>query len=409
MSTETLNFVVVGHVDHGKSTLIGRLLYDTNSVAEEKMDEIRKVCGDQGDDMEFAFLLDHLEEERTQHITIDTAQVFFKTFKREYVIIDAPGHKEFLKNMITGASQADAAVLLVDAEQGIRDQTYRHAHMLGMLGISQLVVIINKMDLVNYDRERFEKLSGEITELLGKFGRTVLAVIPASASQGENVAVKSDKMDWYDGPTILESLDQLAAPAKEEERPLRFPVQDTYELNGRRFLLGRIVSGSAKVGEKIVFQPSGVKTTIKAIEIFNETRETAGPGESIAIELAGDELPGRGEIGCPPGASPVMKNELTATVFWMNPNPLKTGEHIEIRLATQEVPCRVAAIRDVVDVASLADEKAVAEELHEAHIASVDLQTERPLCIDPYEFIPEFGRCVFSIDGSIVGGGIFKE
>jgi len=409
VSRETLSFVVVGHVDHGKSTLIGRLLYDTNSVAEEKMDEIRRVCGDAGDEVEFAFLLDHLEEERTQRITIDTAQVFFKTFKRDYVIIDAPGHREFLKNMITGASQAEAALLLVDAAEGVRDQTYRHAHMLSLLGISQIVVVVNKMDLVEFARERYDALAGEAAELLARAGSRFVAAIPVSARLGENVAMRSEKMPWYEGPTILEALDRLSAAAPDEELPLRFPVQDIFDLDGRLFVLGRIISGTLDVGQEICFQPSGIRARVEAVKLYRETRRSACAGESIAVALSGDELPVRGDIGCIADRPPAARTELTATVFWMDPTPLKTDSTLEIRLATQELSCKVARIADVVDAASLADVRQQADELPEAHIGSVTVKTERALCVDPYEFIPETGRCVLSVDGRIAGGGIIKE
>ncbi|MFH1385226.1 MAG: GTP-binding protein, partial [Candidatus Omnitrophota bacterium] len=200
---ETLKFVIVGHVDHGKSTLIGRLLYDTNALSPEKIEEIRKTSADLGRETEFAYLLDHLEEERQQGITIDTTQVFFSTDKRRYVIIDAPGHVEFVKNMITGASQAEAAFLIVDVQQGVQEQTKRHAYILSLLGIKQVIVIINKLDLVDNDQKVFDAIQKQVRGFLNTLNIEALHYVPISAINGDNVAKRSDDIGWYDGPTVL--------------------------------------------------------------------------------------------------------------------------------------------------------------------------------------------------------------
>ena len=202
-----MKIVIVGHVDHGKSTLIGRLFFDTGCLPEEKIEEVRKTCEALGRDMEFAFVMDHLEEERSQGVTIDTAQTFFNTDKRSYVIIDAPGHKEFIKNMITGASQAESAILIVDAEEGVREQTKRHAYILSLLGLDQVIVVINKMDLVNYKEETFNKLKDDVTAFLSSIKIKPSFVIPISAKEGDLVAKKLGRMEWYKGPTVLQALD----------------------------------------------------------------------------------------------------------------------------------------------------------------------------------------------------------
>ena len=206
---DVLSFVIVGHVDHGKSTLIGRLLFDTDSLPPDKIEEIKKASAGQGRRTEFAYLLDHLEEERKQGITIDTTQVFFKSPKRRYVIIDAPGHVEFVKNMITGASQAEAAVLIVDVAEGVKEQTRRHSYMLSLLGLKQVVVVMNKMDLVDFSQETFDSVKNDVTQWLKSIDIEPKLYIPISAIDGENVIAKSEKMDWYTGPTLLESLDTL--------------------------------------------------------------------------------------------------------------------------------------------------------------------------------------------------------
>ena len=230
MQKEKLKFVIVGHVDHGKSTLIGRLFFDTGSLPADKIAEIEKISKELGRDVEFAFMMDHLQEERDQGITIDTAQAFFHTDKRDYVIIDAPGHVEFTKNMITGASQAQAAILIVDAAEGVREQTRRHAYLLSMLGLTQVAVVINKMDLdsVRYSKQRFEQVVAELLEFCEPLGIKPMHIVPISAKQGENVAKKSTHMDWYIGPTVLELLDDFVVPSKPADKPMRFPIQDVY-------------------------------------------------------------------------------------------------------------------------------------------------------------------------------------
>jgi len=215
---DTLKFVIVGHVDHGKSTLIGRLLYDTGSISPDKIEEIKKTSSDLGRETEFAYLLDHLEEERQQGITIDTTQVFFKSDKREYVIIDAPGHVEFVKNMITGASQAEGALLIVDAEEGIKEQTRRHAYILSMLGLKNAVVVFNKMDLVGFDKQKFDMLKKNAQEMMKSINIEVSSCIPVSAKRGDNIVNISKDMAWYQGPTVLEALDRLEKRVVKHDR-----------------------------------------------------------------------------------------------------------------------------------------------------------------------------------------------
>ncbi len=251
MNNADLKFVIVGHVDHGKSTLIGRLLYDTHSLAVDKIEEIEKASRDLGKETEFAYLLDHLEEERQQGITIDTTQAFFKTEKRQYVIIDAPGHVEFVKNMITGASQAEAAVLIIDAGEGVREQTRRHAYLLSMLGLNQVIVVLNKMDLVKFGEESFNEVKNKIDEFLNSINMRPVSYIPICAIKGDNIARKSPKMNWYSGLTFLETLDVLENRESSENKPLIFPVQDVYEIGDKRIVVGRIEAGVLEKGCRI--------------------------------------------------------------------------------------------------------------------------------------------------------------
>ena len=234
---EKLNIVIVGHIDHGKSTLIGRLLYDTDSLPQEKLDEVIAICEEQGKEPEFAFLIDYMEEERKQGITIGDSKVFFKTDQREYVIIDAPGHLEFIKNMITGASQADAALLLLDVNEGVKDQTKRHAYLLSLLGIKQVVLLLNKIDLVGYDQEKIVKVEREIKEFLIKIGVTPSSSIPISAKTGENIAQHSENLA-YTGPTVLEVIASLKAKQDKTKQKLVFPLQDIYDSDSKKIAVG---------------------------------------------------------------------------------------------------------------------------------------------------------------------------
>ncbi len=268
-TSSKLRIVIVGHVDHGKSTLIGRLFHDTNSLPEGKVEQIRKASEAEGMEFEFAFLLDALLEEQAQNITIDTTQLPFRTAKREYVIIDAPGHKEFLKNMVTGAASADAAILLIDANEGIQEQSKRHAYLLSLLGIQQIVVAVNKMDLVNYREERFEKVRSEYTEFLAKLGITPQHFIPISAKLGVNITKASPEIAWNKGPAILEALDGFKISAPPEGLPLRFMLQDIYRFDERRVLAGRIETGKLKLGDELMFWPDGKRSRVKSFEHWN--------------------------------------------------------------------------------------------------------------------------------------------
>ncbi|MDP2912983.1 MAG: GTP-binding protein, partial [Candidatus Omnitrophota bacterium] len=268
MEKGQLKFIIVGHVDHGKSTLIGRLLYDTDSLPADKVEEIRRISKDLGTETEFAYLLDHLEEERRQNVTIDITQVFLKSAGSEYVIIDAPGHVEFVKNMITGASQAEAAVLIIDAKEGLREQTKRHSYILSLLGIDQVIVVVNKMDLMAYDKEAFERTKKETNAHLRDIGITALFYIPISALKGENIVIRSEAMPWYTGPSFLESLGTLSLRRSPIDKPLLFPIQDVYKIGDKRIAVGKIEAGVIKKDEMIKILPHNQLTKVSSIEKF---------------------------------------------------------------------------------------------------------------------------------------------
>src|SRR5438876_5647167 len=266
-----LSVVFVGHVDHGKSTLIGRILHDTGSLPEGKIEEIKKACAAEGMEFEFAFLLDALLEEQKQNVTIDTTQIPFRTARRRYAIIDAPGHKEFLKNMITGAANADAAVLVIAASEGVREQSRRHAYLLSLLGIKQLIVVVNKMDLAEYSENRFNEIEAEYRKFLDDLKLESRGFIPASAKTGANVANQTDEMRWYKGPTVLEALDLMDRKRAEVDLPLRFCVQDVYRFDERRIIAGRVETGTLKTGDALVFSPANKTSIVQSIERWNTT------------------------------------------------------------------------------------------------------------------------------------------
>ena len=284
----SLNIVIVGHVDHGKSTLLGRLYADTGSLPEGKLEKVQAICRQQGKEFEYAFLFDAFLEEQEQGITIDTARTFFTWNGRQYIIIDAPGHKEFLKNMISGAARAEAALLLIDALEGVKEQSKKHGYLLSLLGVRQFAVVVNKMDLVGYRQDVFEGIEKEYREYLDQFKVVPSCVIPVSAKLGDNIATRSEQLSWYRGPTVLETLSRFQKEAARSEQPLRFPIQDVYKFDVRRILAGRITSGRLRVGERLVFSPSNKTANIKSIEAFNiEPLVGGGACRAIGRNYAG--------------------------------------------------------------------------------------------------------------------------
>ncbi|MBC8501438.1 MAG: GTP-binding protein [DPANN group archaeon] len=409
MEKEDMKIVIVGHVDHGKSTLIGRLFFDTDSLPKEKKREIESICKDKGKDVEFAFVMDHLEEERDQGITIDTAQTFFKTKKRNYVIIDAPGHKEFLKNMITGASQAEVAILIVDGHEGVQEQTRRHAYILSFLGIEQVIVVINKMDLVEYSEEIFENVKEKLLSFLKKINIKSSYVIPISSKQGDNVSKKSKSIDWYKGKTILESLDTFYKQEASNNKPLRFPVQDVYKIDDKRITVGKVESGMLEVGEEIVFLPTKKKTKIKSIEVFEKKKGKAESGESVGITTTESIFIERGEIVCKASESVKLSDEFKAEVFCMSKKPIKTNEEITLRCTTQEVKCSIKRVLRKINSSTLKIINEDVNELKETETGEVIIKTKKPVVIEKFKEIPELGRFVFVRNSNTVAGGIVRE
>ncbi|MDP1853783.1 MAG: GTP-binding protein [Candidatus Omnitrophota bacterium] len=409
MDNQTLKFVIVGHVDHGKSTLIGRLLYDTNSLPPDKMEEIRNTSKDLGRDTEFAYLLDHLEEERRQGITIDTTQVFFKTDKREYVIIDAPGHVEFVKNMITGASQAEAAILIIDAKEGIQEQTKRHATILSMLGIEQVIVLINKADLIDFSEEKYTELRTKLEKFLTTLNITPKLYIPISALKGDNIANKSTNMPWYKGPTMLESLDLLKNKVAEENQPLIFPVQDIYKVDDKRIIVGRVETGEIREGQEVKILPEGQTTKVKTIEKYLESPKRASAQESTGITTEDAVFLDRGNILCEKDKAPKVSDRFHASVFWMSKQGYSKDEKVILRCATQEVSCKIEAIHKRINSSSLELLETDAQGLENLEIGEVTIKTKKPIVIDTFKNIREIGRFVLVKNENISAGGIITN
>ncbi|MCU0612458.1 MAG: GTP-binding protein [Candidatus Eisenbacteria bacterium] len=404
MARESLKIVIVGHVDHGKSTLIGRLFYDTGSLPPEKMREIERISEELGHETEFAFMMDHLQEERDQGITIDTAQTFFKTPKRDYVIIDAPGHRQFLKNMITGASQAEAALLVVDAAEGVREQTRRHAYLLSLLGLKQLVIAVNKMDKVGFSQARFEEVTGELVSFLSGIASHSMYLVPISARRGDNVARRSDDLPWYAGPTILEALDRFE-PVEAELRPFRMPVQGVYPRAGKSIIVGRVESGIVHAGDDVLLLPSRRRTTVATLEQFLTEPEVLETGESGGLTVVG-EPPSRGDVVASAAEPPAVTTRVPATVFWMSRQPLSPDETLTFRCTTQEVPCRVTRISRKMDSSSLDVLEENARTIADTEVAELTLETERPVVIEEHTTIPELGRFVLERGFDVIAGGI---
>ncbi len=401
-----LRVVFVGHVDHGKSTLIGRILHDTGSLPQGKIEEIRKACAAEGMEFEFAFLLDALLEEQKQNVTIDTTEIPFRTPRRRYAIIDAPGHKEFLKNMITGASRADAAVLVIGANEGVREQSRRHAYLLSMLGIKHLIVVVNKMDLVDYSEERFREIEQDYRKFLVDLGLEAHAFIPASAKEGENVARASMKMKWYCRANVLEALDLLEPQKPDVDLPLRFCVQDVYRFDGRRIVAGRIETGTLQVGDQLVFSPANKSSIVATIERWKAPAN--GPalaGDSIGITLSEQIFVERGYVASHENETPIETNRFHADLFWIVREPLRVGRFYDLRLATQEVKCQIVSIERIMDSSTLETKTHGREQLERNEVGRLIIQTRGPLVMDNHDRIPNLGRFVIVDDRKICGGG----
>ncbi len=401
-----VRIVIVGHVDHGKSTLVGRLLHETGSLPEGKLEMLKAVSARRGMPFEWSFLLDALQTERDQGITIDTTQIRFRTKSRDVVLIDAPGHAEFLRNMITGASQADGALLIIDALEGVRDQTRRHGYLLHLLGVRQVAVVVNKMDRVDFSAARFAEISDEISAHLTGLGVTPLAVVPISARDGDGVAERTRRMAWYSGPTVVEALDALEPARPLEQLALRLPVQAIYKFDDRRIVAGRIESGSLAAGDEIVIMPAGKIAKVRSVEGWPVTplKGSRTAGRSVGITLDRELFIERGDVIAHAGTSPRDTRRLRARIFWLHEKALAKGEQILVRLGTREVRATVVAIEKAVDPGELSsvENKSIAKN----HVGEIDISLAQPIAADPHTDNPRTGRLVIEVGGRIAGGGL---
>jgi bifunctional enzyme CysN/CysC len=408
---QQMQIVIVGHVDHGKSTVVGRLLADTGSLPTGKLDAVRRECERTGKPFEYAFLLDALSDEQDQGITIDTARCFFKTDKRDYIIIDAPGHIEFLKNMISGAARAEAAALIIDAKEGVRENSRRHGYILSMLGIRQVIVCVNKMDLVGHDEATFRKIEAEYRAFLEGIGAVrPKQFIPVSAIGGENLATRSTKMPWYKGPTLLETLDAFDKAPGKADASFRMPVQAVYKFtkegDDRRIIAGRIESGRVKVGDKVVFSPSNKSSTIRSIEGFNTApRQEIDAGWSTGFTLSEEIYVTRGEVMSHADEVPQVSTRLRANLIWLGRKPFVPGRDYKLKLHTISVPVQIHKLLKVIDASE------VSGQLNKNHVdrhdvADLVLETRQPVAFDLISDSEATGRFVI-VDGyDVAGGGI---
>jgi bifunctional enzyme CysN/CysC len=406
-SESLLNVVFVGHVDHGKSTVIGRLLSDLGALPDGKLEAVKAMCDRRGMPFEWAFLLDAFQAERDQGITIDTARIFFATPKRRYAIIDAPGHKEFLRNMVTGASEADAAVLIVDAREGVAEQTRRHALILNLIGVRQVILAINKMDLVDNDRDRFDAIATEATDRLAALGyeREKVTAIPVAAREGVNIVDRGETLAWYTGPTLAEALDALEAAAPATDQPLRLPVQDIYKFDDRRIISGTIESGSLEVGDELLFTPSGHRARISAIEGWpGNGPSAAAAGTAIGIQLDEDIFVERGEVASHADRPPVLTDRFRARLFWLSANPLGAGQRLQVQIGTAGLAVRVVSIDAVLSSEDLSrDETRETADRHD--VVEATFESVRPVAIDSFDDVPATGRFVLTDNYRVVAGG----
>ena len=398
-----VNTVIVGHIDHGKSTLIGRLLYDSETLTGERVAEMQKLIEEYKKRFEFAYFLDSFEEELKEERTIDTTRVLFKG-KNYYTIVDVPGHQEFVKNMLTGACHAQVAILVVSAPDGVQEQTRRHAFLLKMLGIKDVLVAVNKMDLMDYRQADFEKTKEETAGFLTSIGYTVSHFVPTSAMEGDNVFKPSTRMDWYKGSTLIQALDAIELE-EESRKPLRLVAQDTYDTADGRVTAGRVEAGMLHKGDKLVFQPSGVEGNVQKIIVFPQEPDSACAGDSIGAVM--DVVVERGNVGGHMEQPPKPTGSFLGEVVLLE-GTLKKNDCFELKCGAKKVDCRVKQIKE-----RISSETGIVIEKNPACIAereaaTVVLETQ-PLVVERFSEIAELGRFILVRDSKNIGAGIVLE
>ncbi len=412
MAKPHMNLITIGHVDHGKSTLAGRMFYEKGLVKEE---EIRKfeAMGDKGKTFKFAWVMDALKEERERGLTIDLAHKKFETEKYYFTIIDAPGHRDFVKNMITGASQADAAILVVAADDGIMPQTREHAALAFTLGVGQLVVAINKMDVVEYKETIFNKLKTEVIELLRAVGYKnpeKFTFIPTAAFHGDNVAKPSDKMKWYSGPVFYNALDSFSVPPKPTDKPLRLPVQDVYSITGVGTVpVGRVETGVVKVGDTLVFQPAGVTGEVKSIEMHHENIPQAEPGDNIGFNVRGVDKATirRGDVAGHTKSPPTVVKEFTARIAVLqHPTAVAAGYTPVFHAHTAQVACTISEITQKLDPKSGEVIQEKPEFIKKGDMATIKVIPTKPMVLEKAAELPQLSRFAVRDMGMTIAAGV---
>ena len=409
MKKPHINLAYIGHVDHGKSTLVGRLLYEMGAITDKDLHE-------EAGSFKFAWVLDKLKEERERGLTIDIAYQKLETSKNEITIIDAPGHRDFVKNMITGASQADAAVLVVAADDGIMPQTREHAALAYTLGVNQFVVAINKMDLVNYEKQPYELLRDELISLLEGIGykdAERFSYIPISAFHGENVTKRSDKMSWYSGPTVLEALEKLKEPEKPVDKPLRIPIQDVYSITGVGTVpIGRVETGVLKVGDQVIFEPSGAKGVVKTIEMHHEPLKQAMPGDNIGFNVRGvsKNQIRRGDVAGHVDNPPTVTREFIAKMVVLSvPTRIAPGFTPLFHFHADHVPGTIVEILQKIDPRTGEITEENPEYLKKGDAGVVRIVLSRPSVIEKASDISELGRFAARHCGQTVAAGVCTD
>ncbi len=391
-----LRFLTCGSVDDGKSTLIGRLLYDTKLIFEDQLAGIEKDSkkfGTVGEDIDLALLVDGLQAEREQGITIDVAYRFFTTEKRKFIVADTPGHEQYTRNMATGASNSDLAVILIDARKGILTQTRRHSFIVSLLGIKHVVLAVNKIDLMDYSQEVFDRIVADYREFAGRFGFETLQAIPLSARYGDNVLERSDKITWYDGPTLVEHLETVDISRDLSQKPLRFPVQwvNRPDLNFRGFS-GTIASGTVRPGDAIAVAKSGKTSTVRTISTYDGDLPEAIAGQAVTLTLEDEIDISRGDVLSPPEARPEVSDQFQAHLIWMSEEPLLPGRPYLIKIGARTLSATATEIRHKIDVNSFAELAAKTLALNE--VAVVNLVTQEPVAFDAYNDIHDTGAFI---------------
>jgi len=408
-----LNVVFIGHVDHGKSTTVGRLLLETGAIDPRIIEQYRKEAAEKGKaTFEFAWVMDRLKEERERGVTIDVAHKEFQSNKYYITIIDAPGHRDFVKNMITGTSQADAAILVVSAKEGVQEQTREHIFLARALGVPQMVVAVNKMDATTppYSQEAYNNVKAEVEKLLKSVGYKDVIFVPISGYVGDNVVKPSPNLSWYKGPTLVEALDMLKLPEKPIDKPLRIPVQDVYSITGIGTVpVGRVETGVLNVNDTVIFMPANKTGEVKSIEMHHQPLPRAEPGDNIGFNVRGiskNDIK-RGDVCGKPDNPPTVAQEFTAQIVVLNhPSVISPGYTPVFHVHTAQVACTISEIVKTLDPRTNATKQEKPDYIRTGDVAIVKVTPTRPLVIEKSSEIPQLGRFAVRDMGITVAAGL---